>query len=105
MLELLIEKYGKGFTWFEPSNKLAFENQLCKELIPEHPLYGKKLYVVAKSERNDDVLFSDLYDYYLIHLTWAMGTKDYPHYQRIKAESILSYLEEDYLSGINSEED
>ena len=60
MLEMLIEKFGKDFTWFEPSNKLVFENQLFKELIPEHPLYGKKLYVVAKSERNGNQRLSPL---------------------------------------------
>ena len=97
MLKELQLKYGEAFNWFEPSSKRVLEVQLAKELIPEHPLFGLSLKAVGKNERNDDVLFSDSKDYYLIHLTWSAGTKNYPHYRKIDTETIRSALEEDYL--------
>lgn len=95
----LQEKYGEDFNWFEPTNEAAFEAQLKKELIPSHRLFGIALKAVGKNSRNDDVLFRDEIDFYIIHLTWTTGTKDYPKYKKIYAGDIYYALEQDYLYG------
>ncbi len=80
MLEKLREKYGEDFSWYEFTGnnlrKQIFENRLRAELTPEHSLFEKfkDLVAVAKSERNDDVLFWDGVDYYIVHLTWGKET-------------------------------
>lgn len=99
MFRELQEKYGEDFNWFEPTNATAFDAQLKKELIPLHSLFGITLKAVGKNSRNDDVLFREEIDFYIIHLTWATGTKDYPKYKKIYASEICSVLEQDYLYG------
>lgn len=105
MLKSLIEKYGDDFSWFElplvSTQKRAFEERLQIEITPEHPLYGlsKKFTAVAKSERNDDVLYFDGTSYYIIHLTWSHGNAIYPHFNAVSASDIIEYLENDYLFG------
>ena len=54
---------------------------------------------VAKSERNDDVLFWDGVDYYIVHLTWGKGNAHFPIYKIIHQNDIIEYLENDYLYG------
>ncbi len=89
MLEKLREKYGEDFSWYEFTGnnlrKQIFENRLRTELTPEHSLFekGKDLVAVAKSERNDDVLFWDGVDYYIVHLTWGKGNAHFPIYKII----------------------
>lgn len=105
MLERLIEKYGEDFSWFEfpidSIQKKKFEERLQIEINPEHPLYGlsKKFMAIAKSERNDDVLYFDNTNYYVIHLTWSSDNVDYPRYLTISADKVIEYLEKDYLLG------
>ena len=105
MLEKLREKYGEDFSWYEftGSNlrKQVFENRLRTELTPEHSLFekAKDLMAVAKSERNDDVLFWDGVDYYIVHLTWGKGNAHFPIYKIIRQNDIIEYLENDYLYG------
>lgn len=57
------------------------------------------LVAVAKSERNDDVLFWDGVDYYIVHLTWGKGNAHFPIYKIIHQNDIIEYLENDYLYG------
>lgn len=99
MFSELQEKYGEDFNWLEPTNEATFEAQLKKELVPLHPLFEIALKAVGKNSRNDDVLFRDEIDFYIIHLTWVTGTKDYPKYKKIYAGEIYSALEQDYLNG------
>ena len=99
MLKELQDRYGEEFNWFEPLNKESFEIELLKELVPTHLLFGISLKAVAKNDRNDDVLFYDGVDFYLIHLTWNKGTDDYPHYKKISADILKFVLEQDYLYG------
>ena len=60
---------------------------------------AKDLMAVAKSERNDDVLFWDGVDYYIVHLTWGKGNTHFPIYKIIHQNDIIEYLENDYLYG------
>ena len=77
------EKYGEDFNWFVPTNEVAFEAQLKKELVPSHFLFGITLKAVGKNSRNDDVLFCDGIDFYIVHLTWAIGTEEFPKYKKV----------------------
>lgn len=101
----LREKYGEDFSWYEFTGnnlrKQIFENRLRTELTPAHSLFekGKDLVAVAKSERNDDVLFWDGVDYYIVHLTWGKGNAHFPIYKIIHQNDIIEYLENDYLYG------
>ncbi len=105
MLKSLIEKYGDDFSWFElplaGTQKRALEERLKIEITSEHPLYGlsKMLTAVAKSERNDDVLYFDGKSYYIVHLTWSDGNAIYPRFEVVSADDIIEYLEKDYLDG------
>ncbi len=105
MLQSLIEKYGEDFSWFELSSdsaqKKTFEERLQTEITPLHPLYGltKNFTAVAKSQRNDDVLFFDGKIYYIVHLTWSDGNAVYPRFKAVGAGDIIEYLEKDYLFG------
>ena len=105
MLKSLIEKYGDDFSWFElplvSTQKRALEERLQIEITPEHPLYGlsKMFTAVAKSERNDDVLYFDGKSYYIVHLTWSNGNVIYPRFKVVSADDIIKYLEIDYLFG------
>lgn len=105
MLEQLIEKYGEDFSWFELANnsnlKQSLEKRLIIELVPEHDLYskGKKLIAVAKNERNDDVLFGEGQEFYIVHLTFSSGNTNFPKYKKVKWDEIIAFLENDYLYG------
>lgn len=99
MFNKLQKKHGEDFNWFEPSNKIVFGVELKKELTPLHALFGLTLKAIGKNDRNDDVLFTDGADFYIIHLTWATAAEDYPHYKKILADDIDTVLEQDYLHG------
>lgn len=64
MLKNLETKYGEDFSWYMldeyAKQKQVLENRLRIEIVPEHNLYNIKdnLVAIAKSERNDDVLFA-----------------------------------------------
>lgn len=105
MLEELQEKYGEEFSWYElmgnDVQRQMLEERLKLELTSAHGLFekGKDLVAVAKSERNDDVLFWDGKDYYIVHLTWGTGNDDFPSYKIVHPNDIMVYLENDYLYG------
>lgn len=101
----LAEKYGDDFSWLkfpvDGAQKSAFEERLQAEITSKHPLYGlsKKFTAVAKSERNDDVLYFDGVSYYIVHLTWSSGNAIYPRFNVVSEGDIIEYLEKDYLFG------
>lgn len=95
-LNYLNGKYD-DFNWFVPENKGVFIAELEKELCENHKLYGLKLDVVLKNERNDDVLFTDRYRYYIVHLTWAGKRDGYPNYEIIHKDDLITCLEKSYL--------
>lgn len=105
MIEKLREKYGTDFVWYElignDVQRQALEERLKLELTPAHSLFekGKDLVAVAKSERNDDVLFWDGKSYYIAHLTWGIGNAYFPSYKIVHPDDIIEYLENDYLYG------
>lgn len=68
---------------------LSLSNELKQELSEHHPLSGKALLAVARSEANDDVLYLDEQSgqYWLVHLTWTKETSD--QYPLIKMFSSL----------------
>lgn len=105
MLEQLIEKYGENFSWFELADnsnlKQSLEKRLIIELVPENDLYskGKNFIAVAKNERNDDVLFWEGQEYYIVHLTWSTVSANFPKYKKVNRDEIVAYLENDYLYG------
>ena len=105
MLERLIEKYGEDFLWFELANnvklKQFLEKRLITELVPEHDLFnkGKNYIAIAKNEGNDDVLFREGQEYYIVHLTWSTGSANFPKYKKVNRDEIVAFLENDYLYG------
>lgn len=105
MIERLLEKYGEDFLWFELADnvklKQFLEKRLITELVPEHDLYskGKNYIAIAKNEGNDDVLFQEGQEYYIVHLTWSTGSVNFPKYKKFCGDEIVAYLENDHLYG------
>ena len=75
----LYDKYGKDFTWHMiplSQSKGTLVEELKKEIGNNHFLYNKKIWAVAKCERNEDVLYvtgsengKDMY--YIFSLTYS----------------------------------
>ncbi|MBL3657912.1 hypothetical protein [Fulvivirga sediminis] len=70
--------------------KLSFEDELFKELSPEHALVDYDCSAVATSAHNDNVLFAihkpgdDAFDYAIVHLTWSSKQESNAAYPRVK---------------------
>ncbi|MBP3809862.1 MAG: hypothetical protein ILA15_03945 [Clostridiales bacterium] len=97
MFEEFNAKY-EDFCWYEITNELSknnIEKQTKQEIWPSSPLYAiiDKLEAVAKSERQDDVLFFDGSKYYVIHLAWNKGNGCGPRYKVLLPNELSEYLE------------
>ncbi|BDD03903.1 hypothetical protein [Aureibacter tunicatorum] len=73
--------------WYriEESNRSkALENELRKELSPEHQLFNNELKAIAKREDTDDVLFQfdNSERYAVVHLTWKNKNEKNHNYPR-----------------------
>jgi hypothetical protein len=56
------------------SDSVNFENELRRELGPDHPLYGSAATAIARRIDTDDVLFEvtgALPRFAVVHLTWS----------------------------------
>ncbi|QAS59198.1 hypothetical protein C7B90_00165 [Lysinibacillus fusiformis] len=59
----------------------SLNEELKKELSPQHILYGKEAIAVARREDNDDVIFwiEKMNKYAVVHLTYSIETSsEYP---------------------------
>ena len=58
---------------FPPSNKKAIEEEVNKEILKNHPLYGRNLKTIARREDCDDILFQieNSQKVAYVHLTWS----------------------------------
>ncbi|MBQ7902771.1 MAG: hypothetical protein IJ362_03485 [Oscillospiraceae bacterium] len=103
MMGRLYDCYYEDFNWMIlSSDNEYYINQLNKEVNSGHDLYGMKLIPEAKSEMNDDVIFSAYENnekiYYLIHFTYSnYTTAEYPVYKKL---GNLEQLEEYLISTI-----
>ena len=102
MFKELILKYS-DFCWFEVTDKrlrTTLEDQADKEIRYGSPLYSikRKLKALAKSGRQDDVLFSDGEKFYVIHLAWNNGTGSVPRFKALAPEDLIGYMEWYYLN-------
>ena len=93
MFEEFNAKY-EDFCWYEITNELSknnIEKQAKQEIWPSSPLYAiiDKLEAVAKSERQDDVLFFDGSKY----LAWNKGSGCGPRYKVLLPNELSEYLE------------
>ena len=63
-----------------PNMGNPLQEEITKELNESHPLFGKRIEVVAKREDNDDILVC-LADRSLatVHLTWSSQKEAYPY--------------------------
>ena len=87
----------EDFCWQVPDDLYELGEELRRELPAGHPLEGRDLAALARSERRDDVLFHDGRDYVLVHLTWsAHNALPYPMFQVVE-DDIASFLRSDYL--------
>ena len=92
----LSEEFG-DFCWWVPDDLYELGEELRRELPAGHPLEGRDLAALARSERRDDVLFHDGQDYVLVHLTWsAQNTLPFPLFEVLE-DDIASFLRSDYL--------
>lgn len=69
------------------SSGLAFEEELQKELSPNHPLYGQIVVAIARHLGRDDVLFrveAKLKRYAVVHLTWSGKHEPWPTFPATK---------------------
>jgi len=94
----LQEEY-EDFCWWMPDDLYELSEELRREVPAGHPLEGRELVALARSERRDDVLFHDGQDYTLVHLTWsAHNILPFPMFQVVESE-IAKFLQNDYLEG------
>lgn len=98
MFERLDQQY-EDFCWWQikdESLKESLKKQMLKEVGPTSDLYIIKdnLVAVAKSDRQDDVLFSDGENYYVVHLTYSSQIfSGNPRYKVLKQSELLDYME------------
>lgn len=87
------------FCWWVPDDLYELGEELRRELPAGHPLEGRDLAALARSERRDDVLFHDGEDYILVHLTWsAHNTLPFPLFEVVDGD-IPQFLRDDRLEG------
>lgn len=105
IISKLNAKYGEDFHWFLVDNPRVYEEELQRELALSHPLKPLILNAIAKSERSDDVLFSDGKKYYAIRLTWSANehshtfNNPYPTFFSIEKADLEIFLEQDFLEN------
>ena len=87
----------EDFCWWVPDDLYELGEELRRELPAGHPLEGRDLAALARSERRDDVLFHDGQDYILVHLTWcAQNDLPFPLFEVVE-DDIDQFLRDDYL--------
>ena len=87
----------EDFRWWVPDDLYELGEELRRELPAGHPLEGRDLAALARSERRDDVLLHDGQDFILAHLTRsAHNVLPFPLFEVVK-DDIASYLRNDYL--------
>lgn len=87
----------EDFCWWIPDDLYVLGEELRRELPADHPLEARDLAALARSERRDDVLFHDGWDYVLVHLTWsAHNVLPFPLFQVVEGD-ITKFLRSDYL--------
>lgn len=66
---------GVGFTlrppWENVSDAQRLNVELARELCEGHMLYGRKVHAVARRIDQDDFLFIEGKEAFVVHLTWA----------------------------------
>ena len=95
MFESLDRQY-EDFCWWQIDDqelKESLKKQMLKEVGPSCDLFPlkEKLTAVAKSDRQDDVLFTDGENYYVIHLTYSSG--GCARYKALKQSELLDYMD------------
>lgn len=87
----------EDYCWWVPDDLYELGEELRRELPAGHPLEGRDLAALARSERRDDVLFHDGQDYILVHLTWcAQNDLPFPLFEVVE-DDIDQFLRDDYL--------
>lgn len=87
----------EDFCWWVPDDLYDLGEELRRELPAGHPLEGRGLAALARSERRDDVLFHDGQDYVLAHLTWsAHNDLPFPLFEVVDGD-VAQFLRDDYL--------
>ena len=93
----LSEKY-EDFNWWVPNSLSILLDEVAKELPAGHPLEGRNLVPLARSVRNDDVLYHDGKSYIVVHLTWnSSNILPFPLFKVIEEDDIARFLRNDYL--------
>ncbi|MBR2683555.1 MAG: hypothetical protein IKE22_09860 [Atopobiaceae bacterium] len=89
----------EDFCWWVPDDLYELGEELERELPAGHPLEGRDLAALARSERRDDVLFHDGQGYILAHLTWsAHNALPFPLFEVVN-DDIPQFLRDDHLEG------
>ena len=97
MFEEFDSKYD-DFCWFEIKDehlKSNLEKQAKLEISHSSPLFElkDKLAAIAKSARQDDVLYYDSEKYYVIHLAWNNGGNNNIRYKELLPNELSNYFE------------
>ena len=91
----------EDFCWWVPDDLFELGEELRRELPAGHPLEGRDLAALARSERRDDVLFHDGQDYVLVHLTWsAHNTLPFPLFEVVEGD-VAQFLRSDYHEDVD----
>lgn len=99
VVDELAEEF-EDFNWWVPDDMSFLWEELGRELPAGHPLGGRDLAPMARSDRNDDALFHDGERYVLIHLTWSTDNAlPFPTFKEIEEDDIAKFLRNNYLDG------
>ena len=105
----LYDTYGDDFNWymipFTQANG-SFVQELKRELGEKHFLYNKQIWVVAKCESSDDVLYvtgdgTGKDTYYIFHLTYSkINMEGFPKFLKfVDICTVKEYLVQSFIEN------
>ena len=100
----LDRQYGDSFSWrMLPLTDRSFAAELKREIGESHPLWGRRLWAVARCDSDDRALYlTEDGEYYVVHLTWSGHNEEsFPRCRRLSGiEEVREVLEREALTGM-----
>lgn len=100
----LDRQYGDRFCWrMLPLTDRSFAEELKRETGEGHPLWGKRLWAVARCDSDDRALYlTEDGEYHVVHLTWSGHNEEsFPRCRRLSGiEEVREVLEREALTGM-----
>ena len=100
----LDRQYGDSFSWrMLPLTDRSFAAEPKREIGESHPLWGRRLWAVARCDSDDRALYlTEDGEYHVVHLTWSGHNEEsFPRCRRLSGiEEVREVLEREALTGM-----